>query len=83
MNAIILVINIVMILSSIILIAVILMQDSKGDGMGALTGGGTTESFFGKNKSSSREGRLQKWTKIFMAVIAVLCVAMVILSRYA
>lgn len=80
METIILIVNIIMILCSVVLIAVVLMQEGKSSGLGALTGG-STESFFGKHQSSSREGRLQRLTTIFIAIIAVLSIAMVLLSK--
>ncbi len=73
-------INVVLMISAVVLIAVVLMQDAKGGGMTAITGQ-TSESFFGKNKSKSLQGRLQRLTQIFMAVIAVLSIVLAILSK--
>ena len=73
-------INVVLAVCAVVLIGVVLMQDAKGGGMTAITGQ-TGESFFGKNKGKSREGRLQRLTQIFMAVIAVLSITLALLSK--
>lgn len=65
---------------AVVLVAVVLMQDAKGGGMTAITGQGG-ESFFGKNKNKSLQGRLQRMTKILAAVIAVLSIVLAILSK--
>ena len=60
------IIDIVLILISIVLIVTVLMQEGQRQGLGAIGGG--AETFFGKNKAKSMEGRLQKITKIAAAV---------------
>ncbi|MBQ8136231.1 MAG: preprotein translocase subunit SecG [Clostridia bacterium] len=64
--------NILLIISSIVLIVSVLMQSSDTDGMGALTGGSDT--FFGKNKNSTLEGKLALITKISASVFVVLAI---------
>ena len=49
------------------------MQQSKSKGLGAITGGADTDTFFGKNKGRSRESRLSKIT-IVLSILFVLCV---------
>lgn len=73
-------INVVLAISAVALIVMVLMQDAKGGGMTAITGQ-TSESFFGKNKGKTLQGRLQRLTQVFMGVIAVLSVVLAILSK--
>ena len=57
MTAVSIIIDIVLILISIVLIVTVLMQEGQRQGLGAIGGG--AETFFGKNKAKSMEGRLQ------------------------
>lgn len=70
------VLDILVVIIAIILIVSVLLQDSNADGMGALTGG-SSESFFGKNKGNSLQGRLAMITKI--AAVAFVVVSLLIL----
>lgn len=66
------VLSIVTILLSIIIIALVMLQESKQQGLsGAISGAADT--FFGKNKGRTMEAKLAKFTKIagvFFFVIA-------------
>lgn len=73
-------INVVLAVCAIALIAMVLMQDAKGGGMTALTGQ-SGESFFGKNKSKTLQGRLSRMTQVVMALIAVLSIVLALLSK--
>ena len=67
---------------SVAVIALVLMQDSKSTGgVNAAFGGGGVESFFGKNKSKSRNSRLEFLTKTMGIVIAVLSVALALVYK--
>ena len=47
------------------LIACILLQKKRSDGLGSIAGmGNVSETYWDKNKGSSMEGRLDKYTKI-------------------
>lgn len=52
-----------LVLFELFLIAVVLLQTGKSSGLSASLGGGT-ETFFGKNKDRSYEGKLQRLTTI-------------------
>lgn len=56
------------------LTAVVLMQEGKGDGLGSLAG--NSETYWGKNKSRSKEGNLAKLTKAMAAVFVVLALVL-------
>lgn len=65
MNTAQLVVNILIVLSAIVLIISVLLQ--KGDaegGMGAIMGGSGAESFLGRNKGKTAQGRLALMTKV-------------------
>jgi len=64
------ILTIVFILVSIVLTVMILMQQGKNAGLGALAGG--SETYWGKNKGRSMEGMLDKATKILIAVFIIL-----------
>lgn len=73
------ILNIVLILASVALIAVVLMQQTKSAGLGGAFGGDTA-SFTARGRKASREAKLQKITVVFGAVIGVLAIAMMIIS---
>ena len=55
-------ITIVFIIICIFLSAVILLQEGKSAGLGSI--GGMAESYWGRNKSRTMEGKLEKLTKV-------------------
>lgn len=64
--------GILLIISSIAIIAIVLLQEGRSAGLsGAIAGGADT--FFGKNKGRTMEAKLVKWTKIiaisFFAIV--------------
>lgn len=68
-----------LVLVEIFLIAVVLLQSGKKAGLsGAIAGG--AETFFGKNKARSYEGKLQRWTKISAILFIVITLVLVILE---
>ena len=71
-------IQVLMVIASLVLIVSVLMQSSDSDGMGAITGG--SETFFGKNKTGSFEGKLALITKISAAVFVVLALVMIFVA---
>lgn len=54
----------------IALIVVVLMQEGKSGGLGALNGSG--ETYWGKNKGRSLEGKLETITKILATLFIVI-----------
>ena len=60
------VLAIVIILVSIAIIALVMLQESKQQGLGAI--GGAADSFFGKNKGKTMDAKLAKLTKLFGVV---------------
>ena len=61
------------IIASIFVIIVVIMQPGNSNGIGAVNG--SSETFYGKNKSKTIESKLRKLTIICVAVLIVLMIA--------
>lgn len=68
------ILTVVFIIVCIALIAIVLLQEGKSAGLGAIAGG--AETYWGKNKGRSMEGALVKITK--WLVVAFIVIAMVL-----
>ena len=68
------VLQVIFILVCIALSAIVLMQEGKTQGLGAI--GGVAESYWGKNKGRSMEGMLVKLTKIFVALFLIIALVL-------
>ncbi len=80
MQTLIVILDVLLILASLAVIAAVLLQPGKQAGLsGAIAGG--AETFFGKNKAKSFEGKLALATKIGSGTIIVLCLLVIILQR--
>jgi len=79
MNALRIIINIIMILVSAGLIAVVLLQKTSSGGLGSAFGG-DTQSFTARGKAASMEAKLQKITIICAIVIGVASVLLMIIG---
>ena len=64
----------IFVLLCIVATVLVLLQEGKSQGLGAIAGG--SESYWGKNKGRSMEGNLEKWTKILMVVFFVLAIVL-------
>lgn len=64
------ILTIVFILVCLALVVLVLMQEGKSAGLGAISG--AAETYWGKNKGRSMEGTLVKITKILAALFIVL-----------
>ncbi len=73
------ILNIVLIILSIAMIAVVLMQQTKSAGLGGAFGG-DTQSFTARGQRASKEAKLQRLTKILAVAIGVIAIAMAILG---
>ena len=73
------ILTVIFLLVSISLIVLVLMQSGKSAGLsGAITGG--AETFFGKKKAKSYEGKLALFTRIGVVVFVVLAIVLVIIQ---
>ncbi len=68
---------VLMALAAIAAIVLVLLQPSNSSGIDAL--GGSSETFFGKNKGKSIEAKMKKWTWICLATLVVFSLAFYII----
>ncbi|MBO5346649.1 MAG: preprotein translocase subunit SecG [Lachnospiraceae bacterium] len=68
------ILTIIFILVCVGLTALVLLQEGKSAGLGAISG--AAESYWGKNKGRSMEGNLLKITKILAVVFIALAVVL-------
>ena len=73
MNIVDYIVGAVLILFSIIMIAVVILQEGNSKDIGVVTGGADT--FLSKNKARTVNSRLARWTKVLSIGFAVLVVA--------
>ena len=71
------VLTILLILVSIVFTAIVLMQEGKSAGLGAISG--AAETYWGKNKGRSMEGTLSKFTTFAAITFMVLAVVLNVL----
>ena len=65
----------------LVLIIIILKQESKGDGLSSVITGENSESFFSKNKVLSKERFLSKLTVVLSVFFAVVAIVLSVLMR--
>ena len=68
------VLMIIFAIDCIALTAIVLMQEGKSAGLGTISG--MADTYWGKNKGRSMEGKLEKITKILAVVFFVLALAL-------
>ncbi|HHY82466.1 MAG TPA: preprotein translocase subunit SecG [Clostridiales bacterium] len=73
------ILTIILVIMELFLIAVVLLQSGKSAGLSGSIAGGA-ETFFGKNKAKSYEGKLQFWTKISAIGFIAIAIILVILQ---
>lgn len=64
---------------AIVVVVSILMQPSKSDALSGLVQGSNNETFYSKNKSKTREVRLERTTVISMILFSVIALVLNIL----
>lgn len=69
-----------LILASIIIVLLVLVQESKDQGLTSAIGGGANTSFYESNMGRTRDARLSKLTKIFGIILVVVTLAVNILA---
>jgi preprotein translocase subunit SecG len=80
-EALIIIVEIVYFILCLGLIAVVLLQKGKAAGLsGAI--GGAAETYWGKNKARSMEGKLEKFTRVGAVLFIVLSVVLSLLIKY-
>ena len=73
------VVRVIHLILSLILIAVVLLQSGKAQGLsGAIAGG--SETFFGKNKGRTIDAILSKWTSVAAIAFLATSIALFLMS---
>ncbi len=78
MNAISVILSILVIISAVFMIVTIMLQDPSTKGMGAL--GGSSDTYFSRNKNQTKQAKLALMTKIAAGVFVVCSLIMVMLK---
>ena len=73
------ILTVIFMIDCIALVALVLMQEGKSAGLGAISG--AAESYWGKNKGRSMEATLVKLTKI-LAVVFIVLAAILNINRF-
>lgn len=60
--------GILLILASLVIVLIVLAQESKEQGLTSAIGGGSNDSFYGKNSSRTRDAKLSRFTKVAAVV---------------
>lgn len=68
------VLTVIFIIVCIALVVLVLMQEGKEQGLGSI--GGAAESYWGKNKARSMEGRMVTVTKVLAILFIVLAIVL-------
>ncbi|MBP1573723.1 MAG: preprotein translocase subunit SecG [Oscillospiraceae bacterium] len=70
----------VLLVACLIIILIVLIQEGKDQGLTSAVGGGSTDTFFGKNESRTKEAKLNRWTKFaaFLFFVITLVVNIVV-----
>ncbi|HHU79596.1 MAG: preprotein translocase subunit SecG [Caldicoprobacterales bacterium] len=71
--------TIVLVIAELFLIAVVLLQSGKSAGLSGSIAGGA-ETFFGKHKAKSYEGKLQFLTKVAALAFIIIAVLLALLQ---
>lgn len=82
MSALQIVFGVFLILLAIAIIVLVLLQESNQQGLSGAISGGSSESFFGKNKGRTNEARIGFLTKILAAVFFVLALVATIVMMF-
>ncbi len=72
----------VLILASLVIILVVLAQDSKDDGLTSAIGGGYNSSFYEGNKGRTKDAKLSRFTKVSAVLLFVVTLALNIISSF-
>ncbi|HCJ40349.1 preprotein translocase subunit SecG [uncultured Ruminococcus sp.] len=74
--------GVVLALCSVIIVLVVLVQESKDDGLTSAIGGGYNDSFYGKNTGNTRDAKLNRMTRSAAIVMFILTIAVSIIHGY-
>ena len=75
--------GVALIVLSVLIVALILLQESNQEGLSGAISGGSSDSFFGKNKGRTDEAKKAFLTKIFAAAFLVIVLVASIVMIFA
>lgn len=73
------IVTVVYVINCLVLIVICLMQSKEDEGASGAIVGGSSSSFYEKNKGRTKEGRLKRWTIILGVLFVVLTIVLGIL----
>ena len=73
------ILTVIYVINCLVLIVICLMQSKDDVGASETIVGGTSSTFFDKNKGRTREGKLKKWTIILGIIFVVFTIILGIL----
>ncbi len=73
------VVTVIYVINCLVLIVICLMQSKEDEGASGAIVGGSSSSFYEKNKGRTKEGRLKKWTIILGILFVILTIVLGIL----
>lgn len=80
MNIFAIILSVIFVICCIALIVIILLQSSRDAGFsGAISG--NTDTYWGKNKANSMEGKLERYTKVLAAIFIIVAIILNVLIR--
>lgn len=66
------ILGVLLIIVSIFIVVFVMLQESKQQGLSGAIAGGSSDTFFGKNKGRTKEAKMAKLTKYLAIVFFVL-----------
>lgn len=70
--------SVILVIVCIVLTAVVLLQEGKSAGLGVVNG--SSDTYWGKNKGRSKEGTLEKITRILVILFLVIALVLNIIA---
>ncbi len=74
--------GVLLIIASLTIILIVLVQDSKEQGLTSAIGGGSNESFYERNTGRTRDAKLSKFTRASAIVMFIVTLAVNIISQF-
>lgn len=76
------IVTVIYVIDCLVLIVLCLMQSKEDEGASGAIVGGSSSSFYEKNKGRTKEGKLKRWTIILGITFAILTIILGILYIY-
>ena len=76
------VLGLILLVACVVIVAVVLLQDSKDQGLNSAMGGGVSDTFYGKNESRTKEARLNRVTRTCAIAFFVIALAVNIIIPF-